>query len=77
MELNRRNLLGIFAAAPAVALVGTPVLAGEPETFQSGGVAINGIDPVAYFTDGAPVAGSAEHSVSWSPVIFRPFEVRR
>lgn len=29
------------------------------------GVAINGVDPVGYFTEGAPVAGSAAHSLDW------------
>lgn len=29
------------------------------------GVAIDGTDPVAYFTQGAPVAGRAEHSLDW------------
>lgn len=30
------------------------------------GLAIRGTDPVAYFTDGAPVAGSAEFSHTWN-----------
>ncbi len=29
-------------------------------------VAINGFDPVAYFTDAAPIAGNAAFSVSWN-----------
>ena len=29
------------------------------------GVAIGGIDPVGYFTEGAPVSGSAAHSLDW------------
>ncbi len=68
MELNRRNLLGILAVAPWVA---GPALAAEPETFQTDGVAINGIDPVAYFTDGAPVTGSADHAVMYKGAEWR------
>ncbi len=30
------------------------------------GVAIEGYDPVAYFTDGKPVMGKAEYSYKWS-----------
>ncbi|MDJ0639793.1 MAG: YHS domain-containing (seleno)protein [Paracoccaceae bacterium] len=71
MQLNRRNLLGILVAAPAAALVGSPVLAAEPETFQTNGVAINGIDPVAYFLDGAPVEGSADHAVTYKGAEWR------
>ncbi len=68
MELNRRNLLGILAIAPWVA---GPALAAEPETFQTDGVAINGIDPVAYFLDGAPVEGSADHAVMYKGAEWR------
>ena len=62
MQINRRVFLGALAAAPAVAAA-VPAWAREPETFQTGGVAINGIDPVGYFTDGGPVKGSAAHSL--------------
>ncbi|MDJ0631231.1 MAG: YHS domain-containing (seleno)protein [Rhodobacter sp.] len=63
MPLNRRTLLGLFALAPITALAARPAFAREPETFQTDGVAINGIDPVGYFTDGGPIPGSAEHTV--------------
>jgi YHS domain-containing protein len=35
------------------------------------GLAMNGIDPVAYFTDAAPVYGSAEHEYRYAGVIWR------
>lgn len=71
MSLNRRTLLGIFAAAPALSLTAGPALAREPETFQTDGVAINGIDPVAYFTDGGPVAGSADYTAMHNGATWR------
>lgn len=64
--LTRRASLGLFVAAPALAMVGLPAHAKEPETFQTNGIAINGVDPVAYFTDSAPVSGSAEFATTYN-----------
>jgi len=36
-----------------------------------GGVAIEGYDPVAYFTDGKPVEGKKEHSFEWMDATWR------
>ena len=59
MHLTRRTALSLLAA-PALLTVSTvPAFAREPETFQKNGIAINGVDPVAYFTEGGPVAGDA------------------
>jgi len=33
--------------------------------YAEDGVAIDGTDPVAYFTEGRPVAGRAEHALMW------------
>ncbi|MDH3738715.1 MAG: YHS domain-containing protein [Alphaproteobacteria bacterium] len=46
----------VAAAGPALAIA--PV-------FSADGVAIRGYDPVAYFSEGKPVAGSAQHSVEF------------
>ena len=62
--LTRRGLLSAAAAVPLVAL-GAPAFAAKPEVFSVDGVAIRGYDPVAYFTEGAPVEGRAEFSVEW------------
>ncbi|HYC83677.1 MAG TPA: YHS domain-containing (seleno)protein [Chryseosolibacter sp.] len=35
------------------------------EVFTTDGVAIRGYDPVAYHTDGAPVAGSDAYTLEW------------
>ena len=58
--LSRRNFL-VSTAASALALSAAPALAGT--WFAPGGVAIQGTDPVAYFTEGRPVEGSPEHAV--------------
>jgi hypothetical protein len=63
MTLTRRGLIGLAAAAPLIAAL--PAWAREPETFQTGGIAIGGTDPVAYFTEAAPVTGTAEHALIW------------
>jgi YHS domain-containing protein len=61
--LNRRGLLATAAsfalAGVAAASAGRPVnTLGSPE-----GIAIDGYDPVAYFREGGPRKGSAEHAV--------------
>ncbi len=33
--------------------------------YSEGGIAIDGTDPVAYFTENAPVAGSADYTYEW------------
>lgn len=62
--LTRRATLGLFAAVPALSLA-TAARAAEPRVFQSGGVAINGTDPVAYFTEEGPVAGNPAIAHDW------------
>ncbi|MBK1698566.1 YHS domain-containing protein [Rhodovibrio salinarum] len=39
--------------------------------FAEDGIAIRGYDPVAYFDQGAPVKGSAEHSLTWQGVTWQ------
>lgn len=64
--LTRRRALGLTLAAPALMLAARPALAREPQTYQEGGIAIDGSDVVAYFEGNGPVAGSAAHSVDWN-----------
>ncbi|NNE87811.1 MAG: YHS domain protein, partial [Silicimonas sp.] len=56
---TRRTVLAAFAAAPIASFLGRPALAAQPPVFSDGGLAIRGFDPVAYFTQSAPVMGSA------------------
>lgn len=63
--LTRRALLGATLALPALSLLSRPAMASEPPVFSDAGVAIRGADPVAFFTDGAPVQGSPDHALMW------------
>ena len=63
--LTRRTFLAGTAALPFAALAATRAVAAQPPVFATGGVAINGYDPVGYFTEGKPVLGLAAHAVEW------------
>ena len=72
-SLSRRAMIiggGALLATAAAAYVGArvflPAQVNTGTVFSENGVAIRGTDPVAYFTENAPVAGSAEHAVEWS-----------
>ena len=53
--------IAIFAAGTAHAAT----------VYTDRGAAIGGYDPVAYFNEGKPVAGTAEHSLDWNGVTWR------
>ncbi|WP_417523153.1 YHS domain-containing (seleno)protein [Marinovum sp.] len=61
--LTRRSLLTALAAAP---LLPRAAFAREPQVFQTGGVAINRADPVAYFDGAGPVLAEATHAAQWN-----------
>lgn len=79
VKIRRRQVL---VAAGGVALGGAAViglrlwsggfeeLAAVP-VFAPDGVAIRGTDPVAYFTEGRPVAGDAAHVLEWRGALWR------
>lgn len=68
--MRRRDMLLAAIAAPLAAQA-WPASAAEPAVFVRGGAAINGYDPVAYFTQGAPVRGQEEHSLTWNGATWR------
>lgn len=68
--LTRRMFLTSATALPVATLVGQAALAASPEVLQTNGVAINGYDPVAYFTDGQPVEGTKSHALKWMGVVW-------
>jgi hypothetical protein len=57
MSLTRRHILTFAVAAPAVAFFAPSAMAATPEVYAEDGIAVDGTDVVAYFTEGAPVAG--------------------
>ena len=63
--LTRRSFLVSAAAIPAATFIATQAAAAEPPVFATDGVAINGYDPVAYFTEEKPVKGSPEFTSDW------------
>lgn len=67
---NRRKLLCLAASAPVAALAG-PAFAMTPEIYSEGGIAIDGTDPVAYFSEEGPVPGKPEHALDWKGATWR------
>ena len=66
MNVTRRTTLALLAAT-----VATPAFAAKPQVFVGkDGYAINGYDPVAYFTLEKPVKGSVDHSVMHNGATF-------
>lgn len=68
MALTRRTFLAAAAAAPVIALAASRSHAQTARFYNENGIAIDGSDAVAYFTEGKPVRGSADHSVEWMGV---------
>lgn len=62
---TRRNFLILAAAMPVALAAGRGAHAATPSVFASDGVAINGYDPVGYFTDGKPVKGDPAFTSAW------------
>ena len=62
---HRRSVLLWLAALPAVFGTAQTAFAAQPDILSYDGAAIGGYDPVAYFTQSAPVKGDAAHSVTW------------
>jgi len=62
---SRRLVLAAFSALGASAAFQTRLAAQGAKPASPERVALNGYDPVAYFTDGRPAKGSAEFSASF------------
>jgi YHS domain-containing protein len=69
MPLTRRAALASLAAASAA--LALPHAAAAQAVYAEGGVAIDGTDPVAYFTEGRPVAGDAAFTHDWNGATWR------
>lgn len=72
-RLSRRSVLAAVAAAVAATSASViPAQAGKAQVYQNRrGVAIDGTDAVAYFTEGRPVAGSPNYTVDWNGATWR------
>ena len=65
---SKSVLLGLTAL---FSVTGFAVSADEITTFTKNGAAIGGTDPVAYFTQGKPVAGSDEYTFQYDDVTWK------
>ncbi len=75
---TRRKVIltaGLVGAGALAAYAGQRLLGGFEEldampVFAKDGVAIRGTDPVAYFTEGRPVAGDTTHALEWNGAVW-------
>lgn len=68
---SRRSFLKVSLAAPLVAVTATSAFAAEPPIYSGGGFAINGYDPVAYFTQSEPVKGDDAFTTEWMGAMWK------
>ena len=68
--ITRRAFLASAAALPVAGGLAIPARAAEPPVFQTDGIAINGIDPVAYFTQEKPVEGGTSEAITFMGATF-------
>lgn len=71
MPLSRRHLLLALAALGTAPLLAPKARAGTPPVYAEGGLAVDGTDVVAYFTEGRPVAGDPAFTHDWRGVTWR------
>lgn len=72
MTPTRRTVLTLFAAAPVAVMTAQVAHAqGTLPVYTEGGIAIDGSDPVAYFTEGAPTAGDPDITYDWNGATWR------
>lgn len=66
MTLSRRSLLIGASALPLAILAAHGARASVAPVYINDGIAIDGTDPVSYFTEAAPVAGSRQITHDWN-----------
>ncbi|MEM9798456.1 MAG: YHS domain-containing (seleno)protein [Pseudomonadota bacterium] len=71
MTQTRRQILALAATAGAVSTLGLPAHAQTAPIYSGDGIAVDGTDVVAYFTDGRPVAGDAAITHDWNGVTWQ------
>jgi hypothetical protein len=68
---SRRSVLAALGAAPLALGLVRPAAAATAEVYAEDGIAIDGTDAVAYFTEDRPVAGLPDHAVTWRGATWR------
>jgi len=71
MLTRRTFVLTSLVATSVIVLPPNMAYAAEPEAFATKGVAINGYDPVAYFTQNMPVEGDPSIVSDWMGATIR------
>lgn len=61
---SRRAMLVSLCALPLAAMIARPAAAAAP-VFAVDGIALRGIDPVGYFTEGVPLRGLSRYALIW------------
>lgn len=69
----RRAVIAAMFAAPiaTAAFLAIPSRAADGQVYAERGIALRGTDPVAYFTQGRPVAGNASFTHQWRGATWR------
>ena len=68
---TRRKFLCVATGLPLAAGLATTVQAATKPVYAEKGIAIDGTDPVSYFTQGAPVAGDKDITQNWNGATWR------
>ena len=71
MELTLTSLRHAARVLTLVTLLGSSALAAAGEFFETGGIAIRGTDPVAYFKENRAVRGSEQFTATYRGSVFR------
>lgn len=71
MSYTRRHSLALLASAPVLLNAGIAKASATPPVYNESGIAIDGTDPVAYFTRNAPVAGKPSITLDWNGATWR------
>ncbi|MTI16363.1 YHS domain-containing protein [Rhodobacteraceae bacterium RKSG542] len=69
--MSRFSIKAALTGALLFAAASTTALADNITTFAPDNVAIHGTDPVAYFTEGKPVAGKDEYTAAYDGVTWK------
>lgn len=69
--LSRRTLLAAALGSPVVIAMPRIAQAQTPSVYAASGVAVDGTDVVAYFTQSKPVAGEASITHTWNGATWR------
>ncbi len=71
MQTTRRQFLTLSAAALPTLMIARAAHAAESAVYAEGGIAIDGTDPISYFDEGRPVAGSSDITHEWNGATWR------